>query len=118
MFGLEDMLRRYRVSRSTVLRWRKLHGQNTSRTGQPTSIPPEEWQQLDRYYVLTSYRPWGFRFSTKRYAAKFLDCDVFDEETGELLDYFERVDRYLLATKKLTFDQYLESIEWQSIFGN
>jgi hypothetical protein len=50
----------------------------------------------------------GFRFNSATYSQRFLDSDVIDED-GNLLDYFQRIDRFVLATKGCTFDEYLQT---------
>lgn len=117
MRSLKSLTARYGVSRATIYRWRSRHGQITRRQGTRKSLPPIEWKQLDRFYVLTSDQPWGFSWDRRLYEEAFLDQDEFDED-GNPLDYFQKVDRWCLGVCGKTFDQYIEEQEkeWQ-LFG-
>lgn len=108
---------RYGVTRTTLYRWRQLHGHNTRFTGRRKSLAPSEWRQLDRYVVFLSEEPWGFSWNKEDYEQRFLDSEEYDEQ-GNPLDYFQKVDRWMLTNHKQSFDQYIEEQEskWQ-IFG-
>lgn len=115
MRPLRSLEKRYGVNRTSLYCWRRLHGHNTRFTGRPKSLPPNEWKQLDRFVVFLSREPWGFAWNKEDYECRFLDSEEYDE-AGNPLDYFQKVDRWVLANRGMTFDEYLNQLERDGIW--
>ncbi len=120
MKPLRTLEKRYGVNRTTIYNWRKFHGHDTRFTGRPKSLPPSEWKQLDRFVVFLSQETWGFAWDKENYERRFLDSEEYDR-AGNPLDYFQKIDRWVLANLGKTFDQYLSQLEseqkWPPTFG-
>jgi hypothetical protein len=84
-------------------------------------VSKHEQDCLDRFYVCTSRKRWGLKFTYEAYRSLIINGADYDIEFDEFLPTpIERLDAYLRKQNVGidNFDQYLERIEkrWK-IFG-